>query len=228
MTKARVITKKLCLLANALLFAVALTTTGYSQGITSIAGRVTDPNGAVVAGAKVTATEEKTGFSRTVVSSEDGYYTLLALRPAEYKLKIEAAGFRRYERGGLILQVDQTATVNLTLEVGVTTDTVLVQADANQVDLQTPTLKQVVEERRINELPLDGRNAATLALLVAGVSESPSDGAIQGTDKTVPGAVAYTTNGSRQNQINFKLDGADNMDGYTNVNQPFPGRLTTR
>ncbi|MGE0127942.1 MAG: carboxypeptidase regulatory-like domain-containing protein [Blastocatellales bacterium] len=213
---------RLCSFASTALLAMVLATSGYGQGITSITGRVTDPNGAVVAGAMITATETRTGFSRSVVSNENGYYTIPSLRPAEYKLVIEAKGFRRYERAGIILQVDQTATLNLTLEVGVTTDTVLVQADANQVDLQTPTLKQVVEERRINELPLDGRNAATLALLVAGVMESPSDGAIQGTDKTVPGAVAYTTNGSRQNQINFKLDGADNMDGYTNVNQPFP------
>jgi len=222
MTKARAISLKLYSLVTAVLFAMVFPISGYGQGGASIAGRVTDPNGALVAGAKITMRDVKTDFSRTAVSGEEGYYTLLSLRPAEYKMTIEAPGFRRYERGGLILQVDQTATVNVALEVGVATDTVLVQADANQVDLQTPTLKQVVEERRINELPLDGRNAATLALLVAGVSESPSDGAIQGTDKTVPGAVSYTTNGSRQNQINFKLDGADNMDGYTNVNQPFP------
>ncbi|MCG3162990.1 MAG: hypothetical protein JMDDDDMK_04363 [Acidobacteria bacterium] len=223
---ARTSSKKLHALITAglaaLMLATALPAVSYAQGITSIAGRVTDPSGAVVAGAKVTITDPKTDFSRTATSNEDGYYTLPSLRPAEYKLTIEAVGFRRYERTGLILQVDQTATVNVALEVGVTTDAVVVNADANQVDLQTPTLKQVVEERRINELPLDGRNAATLALLVAGVSESPADGATQCCDKTVPGAVAYTTNGSRQNQINFKLDGADNMDGYTNVNQPFP------
>jgi hypothetical protein len=118
--------------------------------------------------------------------------------------------------------VDQAATMNVTLEVGETAESITVAAAANEVDLQTATLKQVVEERRINELPLDGRNAATLALLVAGVSESPSDGASQCCDKTYPGAVTYTTNGSRQNQINFRLDGADNMDNYTNVNQPFP------
>lgn len=222
MTKARACSPNLYLFIPALLIAMTLVRVSYGQGITSIAGRVTDPNGAVVAGAKVTVADLKTDFTRTSVSNEDGYYTLLSLRPAEYKLTIEARGFRRYERAGLILQVDQTATINVALEIGVTTDAVIVQADANQVDLQSPTLKQVVEEKRINELPLDGRNAATLALLVAGVSESPSDGAVQGSDKTVPGAVAYTTNGSRQNQINFKLDGADNNDGYTNVNQPFP------
>jgi len=187
-----------------------------------IVGRVTDPSGAVVPRAKVTAQEIKTHLSRDVETSTDGYFTIPTLRPAEYNVTIEASGFRRFVQEGLRLEADQTATLNVSLTLGTSSESVMVTAATSQVDLQTSTLRQVVEEQRINELPLDGRNAATLALLVAGVSDSPSDGASQCCDKTAPGAVTYTTNGSRQNQINFKLDGADNMDNYTNVNQPFP------
>src|SRR6185503_6479513 len=96
----------------------------------------------------------------------------------------------------------------------------------------TSTLKQVVEQRSISELPLNGRNAAELSLLVAGTVSYPTNpanptgtfagGALQGATKTFPGAVAIVTNGSRQNQVSYQLDGGNYVDEYTNVNQPFP------
>jgi len=194
----------------------------FGQGTATLKGRITDPSGAVVPGATITATETKTSFARSSTTSEDGYFSIPLLRPAEYKVSIEAAGFKRYEQAGVQLVADQTATLNAVVELGVATEAITVEGGVNQVDLQTPTLKGVIDERRINELPLNGRNAATLALLVAGVSETPADGATQCCDKTFPGAVSYSSNGGLQNTINFKLDGAENMDGYTNVNQPFP------
>src|SRR5207253_8150601 len=84
------------------------------------------------------------------------------------------------------------------------------------------TIAQVVEQQRLVELPLDGRNAAQLTLLVPGAVNSPNGGADQGSTKTYPGAVTYSANGSRQNQISYRLDGGNYVDEYTNVNQPFP------
>ena len=83
-------------------------------------------------------------------------------------------------------------------------------------------MKQVVDEKRIVELPLNGRNAATLTLLVPARSLRPSAGADQGQTKTFPGAVTISTNGSRNSQISYRLDGGNNVDEYTNVNAPFP------
>ena len=90
------------------------------------------------------------------------------------------------------------------------------------MDTSTSTLKQVIEQERISELPLNGRNAAQLTLLVPGAVNSPNGGADQGATKTFPAAVTYSANGSRQNTISYQLDGGNYVDEYTNVNQPFP------
>ena len=117
---------------------------------------------------------------------------------------------------------DQSLTVNLGLKFGVTTEVVTVTTNAVQVDTATSTLRQVIEQERLFELPLNGRNAAQLTLLVAGAVNSPNGGADQGATKTFPGAVTYSANGSRQDTISYQLDGGNYVDEYTNVNQPFP------
>ncbi|HKX31811.1 MAG TPA: carboxypeptidase regulatory-like domain-containing protein [Blastocatellia bacterium] len=203
-----------------------------AQGLGSIVGTITDPSGAVVAGAKVTVTETGTSFTRTVTTTAEGSYVLPSLRPAQYDLNIEATGFRKSSRKGLTLLADQTLTVSVTLQIGATEEVVDVAGNTTQVDTSTPTLKQVIEQQRLVELPLNGRNAAELSMLVAGTVSYPSNpanptgtyagGVLQGTTKTFPGAVAIVTNGSRQNQVSYRLDGGNNVDEYTNVNQPFP------
>ncbi len=193
-----------------------------AQGLGSIVGTVSDPSGAVVASAKVTAAEAGTGFSRTATTDSQGYYVIPSLRPAQYNLSVEAAGFRTFHGTGITLLADQALTVNVKLELGTPTEVVTVEGGDVQVDTSTATLKQVIEGSRILELPLNGRNAAELTLLVAGAVGAPSGGADQGTTKTFPGAVTISTNGSRQNQISYLLDGGNNVDEYTNVNQPFP------
>src|SRR5262249_15852280 len=95
------------------LLTLFLAASAHVQGLATIVGRITDPSGAFLPGAKVTAKEDRTGFSRTSDSNIDGYYVLPSLRPAEYTLTVEANGFRRYVQQGLSLQVDQTATINV-------------------------------------------------------------------------------------------------------------------
>jgi Carboxypeptidase regulatory-like domain len=193
-----------------------------AQGLGSIVGRVTDPSGASVASAKVTAREEGTGFSRSATCDTEGLYTLPSLQPATYTLSVEAAGFSTSREPGIVLLADQTLTVNIALRLGAATEVVTVTSLGTQVDTSTSTLKQVVEQERISELPLNGRNAATLTLLVAGAVNSPNGGADQGATKTFPGAVTYSANGTRQDTISYQLDGGNYVDEYTNVNQPFP------
>ena len=193
-----------------------------AQGLGSITGRVTDPAGASVAGAQVTATHEGTGFSRTATTDNEGLYVIPSLQPATYTLIVEAKGFSTSKESAVTLLADQTLTVNVGVKLGMTTEVVTVTSGALQVDTATSTLKQVIEQERISELPLNGRNAAQLTLLVAGAVNSPNGGADQGATKTFPGAVTYSANGARQDTISYQLDGGNYVDEYTNVNQPFP------
>lgn len=216
----------------ALFCLVAFSGTVNAQGLGSIVGTVSDPSGAIISGANVTATEVGTGFTRTAITDSEGRYVLASLRPAPYDLKVEATGFRLFVRTGITLLADQTLTVNVTAQVGTKEEVINVTSNAIQVDTSTPTIKQVIEQQRLVELPLNGRNAAELSLLVAGTvnyTVNPANptgtyggGSLQGTTKTFPGAVAIATNGSRQNQVSYRLDGGNNVDEYTNVNQPFP------
>src|SRR6476660_3425397 len=203
-----------------------------AQGLGSIVGTIKDANGAVIANAKVTATEAGKGFSRTAQSDESGYYVLGSLRPTVYNITVEASGFHNYDQKGITLLADQTLTANVQMQVGAVSESVSITTTGELVDTTTSTLKQVIEQRSISELPLNGRNAAELSLLVAGTVSYPTNpanptgtfagGALQGATKTFPGAVAIVTNGSRQNQVSYQLDGGNNVDEYTNVNQPFP------
>ena len=204
------------------LFAVCLVRPAFSQGFGTLVGTVTDPSGALVAAAKVTATESGTGATRTATTATDGSYVIPGLRPTTYALTVEAQGFTKYTQPNIQLTADQSVTVNVSLNVGQSTQTVTVETSVVQTDTYTSTLKEVVDSQRMIDLPLNGRNAATLATLVPGATLAPNGGADQGQTKTFPGAVEITTNGSRQNMVAYNLDGADNVDRYTNVNNPFP------
>jgi hypothetical protein len=211
--------KKRVVVLSVLLF---LPFCSFSQGLGSIVGRVTDPSGAAVTNAKVTAVQASTGFSRTAGTDTEGLYVIPSLQPSTYNLMVEAEGFSTVKQSNIALLADQTLTVNVSLKLGMNTEVVTVTGNALQVDTATSTLKQVIEQERLTELPLDGRNAAQLTLLVPGAINSPNGGADQGSTKTYPGAVTYSANGSRQNQISYRLDGGNYVDEYTNVNQPFP------
>ena len=197
---------------------VAFSGSVHAQGFGKIVGNVIDPSGAVIPNAKVTATEAGKGFSRTATTDSSGYYVLDSLRPAQYNLTVEATGFHTFDQKGVTLLADQTLTANVNMQVGAVSESVSVSTAGELVDTTTSTLKQVIEERSITELPLNGRNAAELSLLVAGTVSYPTNpsnptgtfagGALQGATKTFPGAVAIVTNGSRQNQVSYQLAAA--------------------
>src|SRR5437868_4686246 len=140
------------LFAAVAMFAVAALVS--AQGLSTINGSVTDPSGAVIPGAKITATEVDTTLSRETVSSPDGLYTINGLRPTRYNLTASAAGFRRVLQTGLVLEANDSVTINLKLEVGTASETVNVEANAVQVDTTSSTIRQVVDSARMIELPL--------------------------------------------------------------------------
>ncbi|MBV8830650.1 MAG: carboxypeptidase regulatory-like domain-containing protein, partial [Acidobacteriaceae bacterium] len=194
----------------------------YGQGFGTIVGTITDPSGGVVPGATVTVTDPATGLTRQEMTNDQGYFVVPTLRPSTYNLKISAGGFSPSEQNNVKLLADQTATVSVSLSVGAASQAVSVSGEAPQVNTSTSTLSEVVEQRRVVDLPLNGRNAASLLLVVAGAMPAPANDVDQGNTKTFPTVVTVSTNGARQNQVSFRLDGANNNDIYTNSNQPFP------
>ena len=204
------------------IFCVLLGGSAFAQGFGRISGTVSDPSGAVIPGAVVTAVQAGTGSKAEVRSNDQGGYTFPSLAPSTYNLSVAAPGFSGVTLKDILLPADAAVTQNITLKVGDTSQTVTVSGDVMQVDTTTSTLAQVVDTARINELPLNGRNAAALTTLVAGVVIAPNQGADQGNQKSFPGVVTIAANGTRANQTNYMLDGGNNVDEYTNVNAPFP------
>src|SRR5437867_9087915 len=180
---------------------------------------ITDNTGAIVPGVTVKAMEVATGLSRDTVSGVDGRYTFTSLRPTTYDVTAELQGFRTSQRKGLLLQANENLTVNFAIEVGALSETVTVSGESPTVDVTSSVLSEVVDQKRIVELPLNGRDAAKLSTLVAGMVLTAVD---QESGKTIPGALRLSTNGTEARQVSFRLDGTSHTDPYFQQNQPFP------
>jgi hypothetical protein len=204
------------------MFLLALVPLAQGQGLGHIVGAVTDSTGAAIPAAHVTATQISTGATSEATSNGGGEYVFSSLSPSTYSIRVTAPGFSAFLQKSVVLLADQSVTVNASLTPGGVTDTVVVNADTSQVDTTTGTLSQVIGERQVNDLPLNGRNAASLTTLVAGVVAAPSGSSDQGNTKTFPVVVNVSVNGTRANQTSYLLDGGNNVDEYTNVNAPFP------
>ena len=137
----------------------------------TILGTVTDPSGAAIPSVKVTARNQDTGFSRTATSSGDGNY-LIPLVPIgpHYEVTAEAPGFKNFTQTGIALQLNQNARLDIHLQIGQVGETVEVTAAAPLIDTHSATNGEVVETKRLVELPLNGRNPLQLAGLVPGVT----------------------------------------------------------
>lgn len=185
-----------------------------------------DPAGATVGAAKVTAINIQTGLTREMVTTADGGFVFPLLPVGVYRVAVEAAGFTRYQQTGVEIAADRSATLSVRLSIGSMAESVEVTAGAEMVEARSGALSQVVSEKKIIELPLNGRNAAALVLLSPGVVDLRA-GNSNGTGDTVqtvtyPGSVSIAANGGRADTANYNLDGGSNQDTYTNVNNPFP------
>ncbi len=172
----------------------------FAQGGTSrLTGVVTDSNGAALEGAKVTATNEATGVSVTQVTTSGGIYSFASINPGKYTVTVEQSGFKKNVRTNNIVQVDTPSSVDIVLQVGNVSETVTVQADGIAVQPNTATIGNVVDQRTIETLPLNGRNPLTLVLLEPGVVQRSSGAAGSGVH----------INGSRDRAFNVTIDGID-------------------
>lgn len=197
-----------------LLFGVVLLLAplGAQTTSTSITGTVIDPTGAAVAGAKVVATQTRTGVKREDVTSSTGDYNFPLLDIGEYSVSVEAAGFKTATRAGLTLQINEKLRVDFTLLVGQISERVEVTGAVAALKTDESSIGEVIEQRRVTELPLNGRNVGNLAVLQAGVMFGPRGGldgqAGSGGGIPIPGqTIAIVANGQRETNQHATLDG---------------------
>lgn len=183
---------------------------GISVGVTaqvdtgSILGTVRDTSGAVIPGAKVTLTNEDTGVSETTISASVGEYTFSPVKIGHYSVSAEFKGFQRVEHTRVTVDVQQRVLVNFVLPPGQTTQTVLVTGEPPPLQTQDASVGQVIAQREVNDLPLNGRNFTFLAQLAAGVTQDQED------TRGLGASGSFAANGSRPAQNNYLLDGIDN------------------
>src|SRR6266545_237496 len=170
------------LVAGALIL-LFTTTVAFAQATAELNGRVTDESSAVLPGVTVTATQMETGFTRTVVTSDNGTYVMPNLPTGPYRLEVSLQGFKTYVQTGIVLQVGATPTINATLGVGNLEETVSVEAATPLVDVRSAGISEVVEQERILELPLQGRNVTDLIVLAGAAVQSVPN------VKSMPGSV---------------------------------------
>jgi outer membrane receptor protein involved in Fe transport len=197
---------------NLMAFVVLACVSLSAQQITgNIRGTVTDPSGAVIRGAAVTAQQAETGLSRETTTDRDGNYVLLELPVGHYRLQVAASGFQEYVREGITLNVNETASISTHLAVGSEKQQVLVSADAELIEPTVTSMGKVVQQRELEDLPLNGRNFAQLGLLQPGVV--PLTPGIAEAGGSLRNGQAYAVNGQRPESNNFLIDGANNFNG---------------
>ena len=153
----------------------ALPAAAQVRDTASLFGTITDAQGAVVPGARITINNAATGVSRSVVTDSSGAYVFSLMPVGSYQLTIELTGFRKYERRNILLQANENIRVDAALDIGNLQETVTVEATAAQVDSRSATLNTTVDSKRVVELPLNGRNPADLVLLAPGVSSGAAN-----------------------------------------------------
>lgn len=191
--------------------------------VAQITGSVSDPTGALVSGAKVTATQTNTSNARTAVTGADGNYALPNLMVGPYELQVVRPGFKTYVQRGIVLQVNDNVTVNITLQVGETSQSITVSADASMVNTGSPSLSSVIDDRRVVDLPLNGRNLTQLVLL-SGAAVSTNYGDYL-SSKNYPTSLTIQEAGGEANGTGYVVDGGggyNDLYGGSNLPLPFP------
>jgi hypothetical protein len=183
------------------------------QSSGTISGTVTDPQGAVVPGAEIAVRNTATNAVFSASTNESGFYTAPGLPVGEYEISAESEGFKKALRSGVTLQVNQNAQVNITLEVGAVAEVVEVRGDAALVDTAGATLGEVIERKRVADLPINGRSALALTLLNTGVISNAGPTNSGFGDRGIQ-LSAISINGSPNSMNSSMLDGNNNTLTY--------------
>ncbi|WP_198152183.1 TonB-dependent receptor [Granulicella tundricola] len=210
--------------------ALAFSSLAHGQAVANakMHGTVTDSTGAVIPNATVVATQLDSNATATAISSDSGSFTLTNLPVGAYSIKISAPGFQTYTRTGITLQVSNDAEIDAPLTIGSSDVVISVNSGASQVQVDDTAISTIVDQQRTVDLPLNGRNAASLILL-SGAAAPTVNGNMTSTKSygstgtsAIGGSLNIAVAGGQGNQINFLLDGGDHNDSFSNVNMPFP------
>src|SRR3984893_3521800 len=205
-------------LFTVLVFSLSFAVSTYSQvtGAT-LAGVVTDPSGSVIAGAQVSATNTATGISKETTTDSAGLYTLPNLQAGNYEVKVTATGFATAVQPNLSLAVGAQQSLNISMKVGETSQTVQVTEAAPQIDLTSSTLTGQVESQTVLDLPLNGRDWTSLATLHPGVNliENQMDYSLGSARGNRGFGAELTVSGQRTTNNNYRLDGIS-VNDYAN------------
>ncbi|HYU77933.1 MAG TPA: carboxypeptidase regulatory-like domain-containing protein [Vicinamibacterales bacterium] len=184
-----------------------------------VSGIVRDSSGGALPGAEVTIVKTDTGAVRTVFTGEDGSYVIPNLPVGPYQLKVVLQGFTTYVQDGIVLQVNTNPQMNVTLAIGAVSEQVTVTANTTMVESHSTGIGQVVDNQRVIELPLNGRQATELIFL-AGLATSAPGGDLN-TNKNYP-TVTISVAGGQANGMTYIMDGGTHNDPFNNLNLPTP------
>jgi hypothetical protein len=186
----------------------------------NVTGRVTDEQDAVIPNARIQITAVNTGAVYSAVTNADGLYTVPNLPIGAYTLQAVVSGFQTYVQTGIGLRVGDNVQINIAMKVGTVSERVEVAAATGMVQTQQNTISQVIDQQRIVELPLNGRDPTEL-ITISGAAINKSDGTNTGS-KSFFSSQSISIAGGAGNTTNYLLDGGDNNDSFTNVNMPIP------
>ncbi|HEU0252553.1 MAG TPA: carboxypeptidase-like regulatory domain-containing protein, partial [Pyrinomonadaceae bacterium] len=204
-------------IAFLLLFAAALiaTPSAMAQSTAILQGTVTDSKGAVVPNATVTVRNRSTSFERITQTDSDGNYLVAALPVGVYSVEVKVEGFKTQVADQVTIEVAKTVVQNFTMDVGAITEQVLVSSDVPVIELATTSVGTVINQRTVQEIPLNGRHFVDLGLLIPGSVTPPQNGFL-----TAPlrgqGSFAFNTAGAREDTVNFMINGVNLNDMVQN------------
>jgi hypothetical protein len=197
-----------------LLASAVLNVSSFGQTAGEISGVVTDSSGAVLVGTTITVTNPQTNFTREAISNTSGNYSFPSLTPGLYNVRAEKQGFQSEVRNGIELQVQQTARIDFRLNVGSVTETVEVTGGAPLLNTENATLGTVIEQKRIEDLPINGRSFISLISLSPNVTtgQTSTGGIASARSGGERGGVSLSIAGLRRVYTYFSLDGVSNTD----------------
>ncbi|HXG91920.1 MAG TPA: carboxypeptidase regulatory-like domain-containing protein [Blastocatellia bacterium] len=209
-------TRRYFIAISMLILLCASSLSALAQSTATIQGTVTDESGGVLANAKITARNQATGLERTTETDSSGNYQIAALPVGVYRIEVQAQGFQTAVLNDLTLEVSQTVVRNFQLKVGGATETVTISgADAPVIEQATVTVGQVINQKAVQEIPLNGRHFVDLGLLIPGSVTPPQNGFL-----TAPlrgqGSFAFNTAGQREDTVNFMINGINLNDMVQN------------
>jgi carboxypeptidase family protein len=209
---------KLAVIALVCIFSCGMV---FGQATAQISGTVRDQSGAVLPGVEVIATQTDTGIARNVVTNETGSYVLPNLAIGPYKLEAALPGFRSFVQNGIVLLVNSSPVINPVMQVGQVNESIEVQANATLVETRSQGVGQVIENARILELPLNGRNVTEMILL-AGAAVQGVGGGGGATNPFTTASSSISIAGGLSTGVTFNLDGINHNHPGNNYEMPLP------